>query len=219
MAKFLKHELKNVTVGIKSSLELIERRSQQAAIDIYLVRARKSLGFMRVLLDSVSNASSLEAAVYKESLHTVNLTSLVKSEIEDYTSFYPQYTFIDDCEQGLYIQGNEDRLKQLLDKLISNAFEHCIIDSPIIISTKNQGEYVALSVTNEGVKLPEDKARIFDLFVSLRDAEHWKSDSLGLGLYIVKLIAESHGGSVEARDREDKEGAIFTVLRPSIDVS
>jgi signal transduction histidine kinase len=214
MAKFLKHELKNATVGIKSSLELIERRSQQPAIDVYIGRARKSLDFMRVLLDSVSNASSLEASVYKESLQPVDLTRLVKSEIEEYQSFYPQYTFVDDCDADIHVLGNEDRIKQLLDKLVNNAFEHCMPNSPINVSTRTLGNNAELSVTNEGVKLPDDKARIFDLFVSLRDAEHWKNDSLGLGLYIVKLIAESHGGTVIAKDREDKQGAIFTVTIP-----
>jgi len=74
--------------------------------------------------------------------------------------------------------------------------------------------HVELSVANEGAKLPEDKDRIFDLFVSLRDDEYQKSDSLGLGLYIVKLIAESHGGWVKAEDLKDKDGVIFTVTLP-----
>ncbi len=216
MAKFLKHELKNATVGIKSSLELIERRSKEPSIDIYIKRARKSIGFMRVLLDSVSNASSLEATVYKETLHPVNLSNLIISEIEEYRIFYPQYTLLENCAPDIHILGNEDRIKQLLDKLVNNAFEHCKDNSPIIVKVNSQAGNVELSVTNEGIRLPEDKTRIFDLFVSLRDAEHWKNDSLGLGLYIVKLIAESHRGSVLARDREDKDGAVFIVSLPEL---
>ncbi|MEQ1740530.1 MAG: ATP-binding protein, partial [Methyloglobulus sp.] len=80
----------------------------------------------------------------------------------------------------------------------------------------NNSGIVELSVINEGIKLPDDKDKIFDLFVSLRDAGHWKSDNLGLGLYLVKLIAEGHGGSVQASDLIDKEGAIFTVRIPAI---
>ncbi len=216
MARFLKHELKNATVGVKSSLELIERRSQQPSIEIYIGRARKSLAFMSVLLDSVSSASSLEATVYKESLNPVDLATLVKSQVDDYRSFYPQYTLIDDCDSEINILGNEDRLKQLLDKLVTNAFEHSQLNTPIIIRAINRYDCAELSVINEGVNLPKDKDVIFDLFISLRDAEHWKSDSLGLGLYLVKLIAESHGGFVVAKDRDDKNGAIFTVTIPLI---
>ena len=216
MARFLKHELKNATVGVKSSLELIERRSQQSSIEVYISRARKSLGFMNVLLDSVSSASSLEATVYKESLHPVDLAALIASQADEYRAFYPQYTLIDDCDSEIHILGNEDRLKQLLDKLVSNAFEHSQANTPILVSAKNRHDCAELTVINEGPNLPKDKDRIFDLFISLRDAEHWKSDSLGLGLYLVKLIAESHGGSVIARDRDGKNGAIFTVTIPLI---
>ena len=217
MAKFLKHELKNATVGVNSSLDLIERRSGKKPIDVYLQRARKSIGFMRVLLDSVSNASSLEATVYKESLYQVNLSSLINSEIDEYRAFYPQYQLINQCEDEIHVLGNEDRIKQLLDKLIGNAFEHCHSNTPILIGLNKKADSARLTVSNEGVRLPEDKARIFDLFVSMRDSEHWKNDSLGLGLYIVKLIAESHGGAVYAEDRKDKNGARFTVVIPLLD--
>lgn len=214
MAGFLKHELKNASIGVKSSLELIERRSQQPAIDVYLLRAKKSLNYMNVLLTSVSNASSLEAMIYKEPLKPLNLGQLVKSQIVEYRLSYPQYTIIDDIDPHVHIMGNEDRLRQLLDNLANNAFEHSHLNTPIIISVKIKGSVVALSVINEGAKLPEHKEKMFDLFVSLRDAGHWKSDNLGLGLYLVKLITEWHGGSVQAKDLLGKDGTIFTVMIP-----
>jgi len=214
MARILKHELKNASVGVKSSLELIERRSQQPSIDIYLDRAKKSLNYMDALLASVSNASSLEALIYKEPLIPVNLGDIVKSQIEEYKLSYPQHRIIEDVDLNSTIMGNEDRLKQLLGNLVNNAFDHSRLNTPIMVSLRNQSSYTELSVINEGAKLPEDKDKMFDLFVSLRDAGHWKSDNLGLGLYLVKLIAEWHGGSVQAHDLPKKEGAVFTVTIP-----
>jgi signal transduction histidine kinase len=98
--------------------------------------------------------------------------------------------------------------------LVNNAFDHSRLNAPIMVSLRNQSSYTELSVINEGAKLPEDKDKMFDLFVSLRDAGHWKSDNLGLGLYLVKLIAEWHGGSVQAHDLPKKDGAVFTVMIP-----
>ena len=69
------------------------------------------------------------------------------------------------------------------------------------------------SVANDGELLP-DKERIFELFVSMRDAEHKDKENLGLGLYVVKLIAESHGGTVRAEDLPDDNGALFTITLP-----
>jgi signal transduction histidine kinase len=216
MAKFLKHELKNASIGVKSSLELIERRSQQPSINIYLERAKKSLNYMDVLLTSVSNASSLEAMIYKEPLIPVNLGMIVKSQIDEYKLSYPQYQFISDIDLHLNIMGNEDRLRQLLDNLVNNAIEHSHLHTPVTVNLLNNAGIAELSVINEGVKLPDDKDKIFDLFVSLRDAGHWKSDNLGLGLYLVKLITEGHGGWLQASDLPDKAGAIFTVKIPQL---
>ena len=214
MARFLKHELKNASVGIKTSLELMERRSQGHALDVYLNRAGKSLEFMNSLLESVSNASSLEASVYKEKLNPLDFSKLIGSLLDEYRSIYSDYTVLDQLDADVHIAGNVDRLKQMLDKMITNAFEHSKKGIAIRVSVLKNGSHVELSVANEGVKLPEDKDRIFDLFVSLRDDEHRKSDSLGLGLYMVKLIADSHGGWVKAEDLKDKVGAVFTVTLP-----
>ena len=214
MARFLKHELKNAAVGIKTSLELMERRSQGKTLDVYLQRAGKSLTYMNVLLESVSNASSLEAMVYKESLNPLDFSKLVGLQLEEYRSIFTDYTLHDQLDNDVHISGQNDRLKQMLDKLISNAFEHRKEGTKILVSVSKNEAHVELSVANEGVNLPEDKDRIFDLFVSLRDDDHRKNDSLGLGLYLVKLIAESHGGWVKAEDLKDKDGAVFTVTLP-----
>lgn len=216
MARFLKHELKNASVGIKTSLELMERRSPDHTLDVYLSRAGKSLEFMNALLVSVSNASSLEASVYKESLNSLDFSKLISSQLEEYRSIYPDHTVLDQIDMDIHISGNDVRLKQMLDKLILNAFEHSKEGIAIQVSVLKNDSHVELSVTNEGVKLPEDRDRIFDLFVSLRDDEHRKSDNLGLGLYLVKLIAESHDGWVKAEDLKNKDGAVFTVTLPLI---
>ena len=214
MAKFLKHELKNASIGVKSSLELIERRSQQPSIATYLERAKKSLNYMNILLTSVSNASSLEAMISKEPLIPLNIGLIVQSQLEEYKLSYPHYQFIGDIDLQLKVMGNANRLRQLLDNLVNNAIEHSHLHTPITVKVANNNGTAELSVSNEGVKLPEDKAKMFDLFVSLRDAGHWKSDNLGLGLYLVKLITEGHGGSVQASNLPDKEGAVFTVRMP-----
>jgi signal transduction histidine kinase len=214
MARFLKHELKNASVGVKSSLELIQRRTEQPSINVYLDRAYKSINYMDVLLASVSNASSLEALIYKEPLETLNLGRVVQAQVDDYKLSYPQFTIIEEIDFRSNILGNQNRLKQLLDNLVNNAFDHCRANSPIVIKLCANGDLTQLSVINEGIKLPKDKDKMFDLFVSLREAGQWKSDNLGLGLYLVKLIAEWHGGSVYAEDLIDTDGAIFTVTLP-----
>jgi two-component system, sensor histidine kinase and response regulator len=216
LAGFLRHELKNATVGVRTSLELIDRRTQDGSIDVYIQRARKSISFMNTLLESVGNASSLEASIYQDVRSHLDLSELISTCMEEYRSSNWTNRLVVNCVAGIAILGNEGRLRQMLDKLVSNAIEHSNPETSIIISLERREKQAILCIINEGAKLPEDKERIFELFVSMRDSKHRRSENLGLGLYIVKLVAESHGGQVKARDLEDKEGAIFSVTLPIV---
>ncbi|MGH8611223.1 MAG: ATP-binding protein [Gammaproteobacteria bacterium] len=216
LARFLRHELKNAAVGVRTSLELIDRRTRDRGIDVYVQRARKSMHYMNTLLESVGNASSLEASIYQDVRSRLDLSGLISTCMGEHRSNYPANRFVVTCEEGIAIVGNEGRLRQMLDNLISNAIEHSKPEHPIVIALEKRENRAILSVINEGVTLPEENERMFDLFVSMRDPKCKRADNLGLGLYIVKLVAESHGGHVGARDLEDKEGAIFSVTLPTI---
>ena len=74
------------------------------------------------------------------------------------------------------------------------------------------GGRARLEVANQGPALPDEmQGSLFDSMVSIR-AGREAEPHLGLGLYIVRLIAEFHGGTVLAANRTDIEGARFTVL-------
>jgi len=217
MARFLRHELKNSSVGIKTSLDLIERRTtEKENISIYLTRARRSMDNMNALLQSAGDASDLEASLYKEEKKPLDLSLTVREHMETYAFIYPDSMINSECQPGILILGNELRLNQLLDKLISNAVEHSTNHEPIEVIVKQQHGKAQLLVSNRGDALPKNKMVIFDQFITLRTPERKTDENYGLGLYIVKLIAESHGGHVEARDLNGATGAVFEVTIPLI---
>lgn len=217
MARFLKHELKNSSVGIKTSLDLIERHiSETQKVDVYLGRARHSMGNMNALLQSAGDASNLEASLYKEQQNRLNLGEVITQQMQTYVSIYPEVPIQLKCQSGLIILGNATRLIQLLDKLIANAVEHCDHIAPIEILLKRSEQNVLLIVANKGDALPKNKQAIFDLFVSFKKTQRKSDDNFGLGLYVVKLIAESHQGQVTAYAQPAGTGAIFEVKVPLI---
>ncbi|MEM7194500.1 MAG: ATP-binding protein [Pseudomonadota bacterium] len=211
MANFLRHELKNNIAGFNSSLQLIERKIETDDVEPVINRARRSLRYMGQLLDSVGGATSLQASLYGDRFDRIDLSSLIHQRVVDLSEVYgPQFHL--NAESGIYIEGNEERISQLLDKLISNAVEHNSKDHSITIGLKASTQTATISVSNFGSALPENKDQIFDAFVSLR--ESGTGDHLGVGLFVVKLIAESHGGCVSADDLEHGEGARFSVSLP-----
>lgn len=101
--------------------------------------------------------TGFEASIYKKSLNPLDFSILIGSQLEEYRSIYSDYTVLDRLEAGVHISGNVHRLKQMLDKLISNAFEHSKKGIAIQVSVLKNDSHVELSVVNEGIKLSEDK--------------------------------------------------------------
>ena len=84
--------------------------------------------------------------------------------------------------------------------------EMCIRDSA------TRGKSALLSVSNAGPPLPESaRVGLFDSLVSLRPAAGKREGHLGLGLYIVRLVAEAHGGRVRAQNLPGESGVRFEV--------
>ena len=211
MANFLRHELKNNIAAFSSCLQLIERKLGQKPMENEFERAWRSLRYMNQLLDSVGGATSLQASLYGDSFGQINLTTLIANRIDDLTNIYGN-RFHCDLNENIFIQGNEERMSQLLDKLISNAVDHSSQRKPIDIGLQKVGRSARLSVSNFGPNITKDGEDIFDAFVSIRDTN--RDEHMGIGLFVVKLIAESHGGRVHAKNKPTGDGVIFEVILP-----
>jgi signal transduction histidine kinase len=107
--------------------------------------------------------------------------------------------------------GAPDLIVQMLDKLIDNAVDFSADGATISVVLRADPSHAELSVANPGPPLPPETAtRLFEsLWQSRTEAD--KRPHFGLGLYIVRLIAEFHGGSAQAANLPDNSGAIFAV--------
>lgn len=126
---------------------------------------------------------------------------------------------------GIYIEGDEDRLRQVILNLLSNAIiytpEHGKVKVELT-TLGGQGEHeedydrVAISVTDTGIGIPKkDLPRIFERFYRVDKARSRSSGGTGLGLSIVKHLVELHGGSIHV-ESDHGYGSKFTVELPVI---
>jgi signal transduction histidine kinase len=100
---------------------------------------------------------------------------------------------------------------QMLDKLIDNAVDFSADGATISVVLRADAFFAELSVANPGPPLPPEGAtKLFESLWQSR-AEADKRPHFGLGLYIVRLIAEFHGGTARAANLPDNSGAIFSV--------
>jgi two-component system sensor histidine kinase ChvG len=107
--------------------------------------------------------------------------------------------------------GAPDLIVQLLDKLIDNAVDFSAEGATIRVDLREEVDAILLVVANPGPPLPpEASTRLFESLWQSR-AESGDRPHFGLGLYIVRLIAEFHGGKATAANLPDNSGAEFTV--------
>jgi len=216
MASKLSHELRTPITVVKSSLDNLYRESPPQEIETYTQRAREGIDRLNGLLTRMSEATRLEQTLQSEQPERFDLYQVVQGCIEGYRLAHPAIRFEFNAHEGIFIKGVPDLMAQMLDKLINNAIDFHSAETPILMNLDTNGRQVRLTISNSGPVLPvEMQDNLFESMVSIR--QH-KDDQphLGLGLYIVRLIVEFHGGKVSAGNRPDQGGVEFTVTLPSI---
>ena len=141
----------------------------------------------------------------------VDLGSIAAEEVEQLRAAYPdsrlELNVAGDC-QGFW---DGKRVQQLLGNLVVNAIHHGDPDAPVCVAVTGGEAGVRIEVSNSGPAI--DAATLPQLFEPLkRGPTNERHAGLGLGLYIVREIAKSHGGTAEARS-DDRE-TVFTALLP-----
>lgn len=214
LARFLQHELRNTMLGFRSSLDLIDRRNNNVAITPYIERARNSLTYMNILMKNVGDASSLEATLSDGPFEQLDLAVVVRNWLDRHKieQGFENYELF--CYGETTIIGNQQRLQQLLDKLISNARSHAAIGTNVIVTVGVNQQDVVLHISNIGDCLPPDHDKLFTMFVSLRSDADKSEANIGIGLYVAKIIAEAHRGKLIAENRENNDGVIFSLYLP-----
>lgn len=215
MAGKLSHELRTPLTVVRSSLDNLEASDVGPEARLYSQRAREGLARLEDILNRMSEATRLEQALQRSERERFDLAELVRGCVAGYRLAYPGQSFELAAPPGaLPVNGVPELIAQMLDKLVSNAVDFARPDTPVGIALEGGGERVLLRVRNEGPPLPAAmKHNLFDSMVSLRPGKG-REPHLGLGLYIVRLVAEFHHGRVRAEDRTSPPGVEFTVDLP-----
>ncbi len=112
-------------------------------------------------------------------------------QIELKTELSPQQVFIFD----------EQRLRQLVENLLSNAAKYSPEKNMITVSARNDGEYFQFEVSDQGIGMtPDQRVKMFDKFYRAEKNQNWIS-GLGIGMSIVKSIVDAHQGEIEVESQ------------------
>lgn len=212
LSRKLSHELRTPIAVIQSSLDNLDGSPEDG--EVYVQRARDGLSRLGNILNAMSEATRLEESVHGNTPEHYDLAALCRELFAAYEGLYTDHALRFDCDaETLPAFGVPDLVAQMLDKLMDNAASFTPAGGSIHLSLALQGDSAELCVSNEGPLLPAAmQHQLFDSMVSVRD----KSDRvhLGLGLHIVRLIVDFHGGSARAENLPDGSGVAFRVGLP-----
>jgi dedicated sortase system histidine kinase len=213
----LSHELRTPLTIVRSSLDNLESEGLRDDQRLYITRAREGTQRLQSILSALGAAARVEESIKQSERVNFDLRELLISAVAAYRDGFASSQFIlevppDPC----FARGAPDLMVQLLDKLIENAVDFCPPSGTITVRLERVEANYSLQVVNDGPLIPQALMdRLFESLFEQRDGGDDKPH-FGLGLYIVRLVAEFHGGTAVAANREDGGGVVFTITLPLI---
>ena len=219
------HDLRNPLAVILGRSEIIESLMKKHEVDEELSeKVRKSCGSivttverMDRLIASCLTQASDDAAALKLDMQELplaracDLALALNSRAARTKSITIHYTPPGD----LTVKGDEDRLVEALDNLISNALKYSHSGQAIFIEARRLAKCTEISVRDEGLGMTQaDISQAFQRFQRLSAKPTAGEGSTGLGLAIVKGIVDAHGGGIRIVSKGKGMGTDFTISLP-----
>jgi signal transduction histidine kinase len=209
----LSHELRNPLTAMGFALNLIAsgRDRDARAMDV----TRRQLQQLVRLVDDLLDATRLSSNKVQVRRARTDLAQVVREAIEaarpDIENAGHQIS-LRLPSASVWLDGDADRLAQLTTNLLNNAVRYTPQGGRISVTVEATGDEAVVAVSDTGVGMrPEDLERVFEMFTQVGGPG---SGGLGIGLALVRGIAELHGGRADARSDGLGHGSEFRVVLP-----
>jgi len=198
------HELRTPLASIKGYSETLldantDGEKQREFLEIIDRHATR----MSRIIDDLLILSRLESRAVSPISTTVDLKELINSTVKGCVKDAEdrEVTIKAELPEVLpSVQGDRDRLEQVVVNLFDNAIKYTPAGGHVTITAKNQGAEVCVDVTDTGLGIPvDDISRIFERFYRVDKARSRALGGTGLGLAIVKHIIQGHNGRLEVK--------------------
>jgi two-component system OmpR family sensor kinase len=213
------HELRTPLAAVRAYAELFRRGAATRPDD--LERAMGGIGReserMSLLVDDLLLLARLDEGRPLER-EPVDLGEVVGEAVETARMVDPARPIDLDASPAVVL-GDRDRLRQVVDNLLSNVRSHTPEGAPVHVRVGRNGTSAVLEVEDSGPGLgDEELEQVFERFHRGDPSRARSSGGVGLGLSIVAAVAEAHGGSASA-DSEPGRGSTFRVTLPLLEIA
>jgi PAS domain S-box-containing protein len=203
------HELRTPISLLAGSADLLAKHGDRLSDDErseLLDSMSAGAARLRRLVGDLLTASKLQASALDLHTETVTVADAVSRAVTTVRSAHPEVDVVVDDLAGATVDADRDRLEQMLENLLLNAIRHGV--PPVHVRLEQDDALMRLLVTDEGTGVPEaQQPRLFQRFATGRSR-----GGTGLGLYIVRQLAQVHGGDATYEPPSEEQPAGSFVL-------
>jgi len=214
------HELKNPLTSLLGQTHLLQRRlSRNGNLSERDLRALQVIANqsqrLNTMIGTMLDISRIETGQLQIMRAPVDLCALARQVVDEVQPMLEQHTVV--CvtpEAALIIEGDDNRLYQVLQNLIGNAIKYSPVGGSITVCVEQRGAQACVSIRDQGIGIPADMLmHVFQRFYRAANVEAHQIKGMGIGLYVVQEIVSLHGGDVTVESQEGA-GSTFTVCLP-----
>jgi len=214
----LAHELRNPLGAIQGAVHALTLMSPEPMSQRATAIIKRQVTHMARLVDDLLDVGRAVTGKIVLKRSPVNLADAVKSSVSVIAAGNPtNQGRIDLISEPVWVSGDAVRVEQIIGNLVSNALKFTRGDGVVSVFVGREGDDAVLRVADQGIGIPPDMLpKIFDLFVQAHHTIDRSRGGLGIGLTLVRRLAELHGGTVHAHSDGEGRGSTFTVRLPSV---
>ncbi len=208
------HELRTPLAAVRAYSELFTRGADRRPADLErsMTGITRESERMSLLVEDLLLLARLDEGRPLEQ-ELVRLDDVVSEAVETARTVEPERPIQTSIEPAVVL-GDRDRLRQIIDNLLSNVRAHTPPDTPVTVRLASPNGAAVIDVEDQGPGLSAEAAeRVFERFYRADESRSRASGGVGLGLAIVAAVAHAHGGTVAA-ESEPGRRTTFTITLP-----
>jgi signal transduction histidine kinase/CheY-like chemotaxis protein len=213
----LGHELRNPLGAIANAAQLLNAPDEESRAHARAVIGRQVQHLARMTDDLLDAARAMTGKIVlqRQPLDLAEAAARTVSTMRT-TGRAGQRRLAQQLE-SVWIDADPTRIEQILGNLLGNALKFTPEGGTITVSVAKEGDEAVLRVADTGVGMPPElSARVFEPFVQGERPLDRSYGGLGIGLTLVRRLAELHGGSASAASEGPGRGSVFTVRLPAV---
>lgn len=215
----LSHELRNPLGAILNAACVIQRLPAQAgalgsALGVIERQAQQMSALLDDLLD-ISRVMQGKVSLAGDEIDLAGIQSEAVAVVQPLMELRNQTLTVEVTGQPLMARGDAARLQQIQVNLLMNAMKFTPPGGRILFRLQRDGRDAVLTIEDNGIGIEEGMLEsVFELFVQADDTLHRQQGGLGIGLTLVRMLVEMHGGRVTAHSGGLGQGSRFEVRLP-----